>query len=139
VPTPGVSYSEKLRPFKPLVAVCFLRHLRPLTKQVSTLAIAPTTGESIIAACRKRDIRVSSTTLRCGPLPDATLHEIKLDDEAQSDILLLCYHGGGYRDGIVGEGHVPAVLDCAAAARASRVVLLEYTLAPESTYSIRAS
>jgi acetyl esterase/lipase len=54
----------------------------------------------------------------------------------QSDTVMLYFHGGGYKNGIVGEGHVPVVLDCAAAARASRLVFLEYTLAvaPESRY-----
>jgi acetyl esterase/lipase len=78
---------------------------------------------------------VSSSTLRCGgQFPDATLHEIKLEEAQQGDTTLLYFHGGGYRNGIVGEGHVPVVLDCAAAARASKLIFLEYTLAPESTY-----
>lgn len=116
--------------------MCFLRYRGSLTKRASSLATAPTTGESIIAACHKRKIQVSSRTLHCGQFPDATLHDIKLGDQAQSDTTttLLYFHGGGYRNGIVGEGHVPVVLDCAAAARASGVVFLEYTLAPESTY-----
>jgi acetyl esterase/lipase len=122
-------------PLKRLVAVCLLRHRSPLVKRASTLATAPTTGESILAACRKRNIVVSSSTLHCGgQFPDATLHEIKLDEAQQGDTTLLYFHGGGYRNGIIGEGHVPVVLDCAAAARASKLIFLEYTLAPESTY-----
>ena len=121
-------------PLRRLVAVCFLRHRSPLVKRASTLATAPTTGESIIAACHKRNIQVSSSTLHCGgQFPDATLHEIKFA-EAQDNTTLLYFHGGGYRNGIIGEGHVPVVLDCAAAARASRLIFLEYTLAPESVY-----
>ena len=79
---------------------------------------------------------MSSSALQCGQFPNATLHEITLNEEAQGDTAttLLYFHGGGYRNTIVGEGHVPVVLDCAAAARASRVIFLEYTLAPESEY-----
>lgn len=122
-------------PFKRLLAVCFLRHRSPLVKRASTLATAPTTGESILAACRKRNILVSSSTLHCGgQFPDATLHEIKLDEAQRSATMLLYFHGGGYRNGIVGEGHVPVVFHCAKAARASKLIFLEYTLAPESTY-----
>jgi len=121
-------------PFKRLVAVCFLRHRSLLVQRASTLATAPTTGESILAACHKRNIQVSSRTLHCEQFPDATLHEIKLDQAARGGTVLLYFHGGGYRNGIVGEGHVPVALDCAAAASASRLVFLEYTLAPESMY-----
>lgn len=123
-------------PFRRLIAVCLLRHRGPLTKRASTLATAPTTEQSIIAACRKRNIQVSSSTLQCGQYPNATLHEITLNEEAQQGdtTALLYFHGGGYRNTIVGEGHVPVILDCAAAARASKVVFLEYTLAPESAY-----
>lgn len=135
IPSTAWATRDARWPLKRLIAVCFPRHRSPLVKRASTLATAPTTGESILAACLKRNIRLYSSTLRCGQFSDATLHEIKLD-ETQSDTVLLYFHGGGYRNGIVSEGHVPVVLDCAAAARASRLVFLEYTLAvaPESRY-----
>lgn len=75
---------------------------------------------------------MSSRSLQCGDYPDAALHEIKLrDDEGDT---LLYFHGGGYRNVLNGEGHVPIVLDCAAAARVSKVVFLEYTLTPDLKY-----
>jgi acetyl esterase/lipase len=126
IPSTAWATRDARWPLKRLIAVCFPRHRSPLVKRASTLATAPTTGESILAACLKRNIRLYSSTLRCGQFSDATLHEIKLD-ETQSDTVLLYFHGGGYRNGIVSEGHVPVVLDCAAAARASRLVFLEYT------------
>lgn len=113
------------------MAVSFLQNRGSLVKRASQHAKAPTTGESILAACQKRNIKVTSSKLQCGQYPDATLHEIKLSDQGDT---LLYFHGGGYRNGIAGEGHVPVVLDCAAAAGASRVLFLEYVLTPELEY-----
>ncbi|KAL2066384.1 hypothetical protein VTL71DRAFT_2455 [Oculimacula yallundae] len=117
---------------KRMLIVSILRNRTNIVTRPSHLTTQETTGEIIGKACQKRNIAVSSTVFQCGKYPDATLHEIKLEGATQD--VLVYFHGGGYKNTIYGEGHVPVVLELARASGASRVFFLEYSLTPGAKY-----
>ncbi|SMR58933.1 unnamed protein product [Zymoseptoria tritici ST99CH_1E4] len=120
--------------FKRKAIVSFLWNSTILNRREALLAAAPTTGQSIHAECKKLGLQVSSTVISCGPFPDATLHEIQLSTPSGEGNVFLYFHGGGYRNPIVGNGHVPLVLEAARAAKCEKVVFLEYTLTLRMQY-----
>jgi acetyl esterase/lipase len=65
--------------------------------------------------------------------PDATIHEIVLNELATAPIYLY-FHGGGYHNALAKRAHVALAHEFASQAGASSAFLLEYTLAPEAKY-----
>lgn len=93
-----------------------------------------TTGQAIKGYCDSAGVTHASEELDCGPdLPPATLHYLNARPEDTGNVLLY-FHGGGYGNPIIGLGHPPFVLDTARNASISKIVLLEYTLAPGLQY-----
>jgi acetyl esterase/lipase len=63
--------------------------------------------------------------------PSATLHWV--GPRPSEGNILLYFHGGGYKNLLVGQGHMPFAMKCAANGSAS-LAMLEYTLAPTARY-----
>ncbi|KJX93373.1 hypothetical protein TI39_contig4326g00001 [Zymoseptoria brevis] len=127
--------------FKRKAIVSFLWNSTILNRREALLAASPTTGQAIhaeCAECEKFGFQLSTTVISCGSFPDATLHEIQLPSSSPpgkgEGNVFLYFHGGGYRNPIVGTGHVPLVLEAARAAECEKVIFLEYTLTLRMQY-----
>jgi acetyl esterase/lipase len=66
--------------------------------------------------------------------PDATIHEIVLNETATTAPILLYFHGGGYHNALAERAHVALAHEFASKLGASSVYLLEYTLTPAAKY-----
>ena len=96
--------------------------------------LLPPTGEAIQSYCKTAGIADTVVELTCdADTPPATLHFINCEPEDQGNVLLY-FHGGGFGNPIIGPGHVPFALESAQAASISKVIMLEYSLAPDSKY-----
>jgi acetyl esterase/lipase len=69
--------------------------------------------------------------------PDATIHEIVLDDLATTAPMFLYFHGGGYHNALAKRAHVALAHEFATQSGASSVFLLEYTLTPKAKYPMQ--
>lgn len=94
--------------------------------------IARQTGETIVKYCIANHIRLETVKIQdTDDFPSATLHY--LDPETNDDgNVLLYFHGGGYISPI-SAGHIPFARRAALTANA-KLIILEYTLAPECAY-----
>ena len=107
-------------------AVVF-RTLLSLPTRERKLIMRGSTGEGIESYCR-----LSGQTQTIDKLPHSTkLHWV--GPRSSKGNVLLYFHGGGYNEGLVPEGHVPLALKFATRASAS-LAILEYTLAPTARY-----
>lgn len=113
--------------------------LRP--RQLAGLSRHPGTGPRVEAFCAKNGLDLSSvtvpvTTTDTKSFPDAILHFItpKTLPEEESTRTVLYFHGGGYHNPLLANGHLPFALDITAASRASSLVILEYAFTPEHPF-----
>lgn len=112
------------------------RHLRWLSRRAST-------RDAIIAYCHQHGLTHSMVTLNAAPtedavaqlnIPGASLHFVTSLQTSDSGPTLLYFHGGGFVNPLRSAGHMPFILRCAAACRATQTLILEYALAPEHPY-----
>jgi len=76
----------------------------------------------------------SSSSLNDVKIPPPVKHFVTPPSAPSDGPTLLYFHGGGYVNPLRAIGHMPFILRLAEAAKAKKVVLLEYALAPEHTY-----
>ncbi|GAB7322425.1 hypothetical protein MBLNU13_g03371t1 [Cladosporium sp. NU13] len=126
-------YKAAAWPWRRIFAVTFLRMNRKLDSMNIRRDSKRTTGDAIRHACLERKLKLRSHGVHCDQWPSATLHEIETNSHSQETVLLY-FHGGGYRNPLEGNGHMPVVLECAKALDATRVFILEYGLTPELQY-----
>lgn len=126
-------------PLKRIIGVAYLKS-RSLPLRLQNYQ-NETTGETIVRYCGKHSLPHIGTTLQCeGNTPSFTLHEIEGNaiyehfSAGHSGPVLFYFHGGGYVRPINGKGQLPFVFDCARTANASKIWILEYTLAPDLLY-----
>jgi len=94
--------------------------------------IAPT-GEALRAYCLSEKILLESIDIDCGAsVPRATLHTMTLN--SKTDRTLFYFHGGAFMYPLVPGPQMPGVRRIADAVQASKIIVLEYTLAPASLY-----
>ena len=97
-------------------------------------SLAQASGTQIKDRCAAAGFSHVAEDLECeGDMPNATLHYIN-SKPSDTGNTLLYFHGGGYCLPIIGKGHTGFALEFAKAASIKKVVLLEYTLAPELQY-----
>ena len=114
--------------------------LRWLLRRVSS-------GDAILRHCNKNNIVHKIVTVGDATLvpsganssahaPPPTLHLLTPPAPAQEESgpTLLYFHGGGFVNPLRGAAHMPFIMRCAAACRAKKVAILEYSLAPEHPY-----
>jgi len=96
--------------------------------------IAPT-GEALQAYCLSEKIPLESFDIDCGAsVPKATLHTMNLSSKTAEDRTLFYFHGGAFMYPLVPGPQMPGVRRIAEAVQASKIIVLEYTLAPASLY-----
>lgn len=106
-----------------------------------SLRRAPT-GVAVRDYCAKHDIPVKVVTLDPSPTerevgPPPTLHFVSPPSPRSAGPTLMYFHGGGYVNPILADGHVPFALSCATASGAREVAFVEYALAPEHRYPVQ--
>ncbi|KAL2272076.1 hypothetical protein VTJ83DRAFT_1447 [Remersonia thermophila] len=105
-----------------------------------SLARRSSTGEEVAQYCNKNSIPREVVVLNVNPVgsdvPALTLHILTPPESSGNDSgpTILYIHGGGYVNPLRGPAHMPFIMECAAACRARKVVVLAYALAPEHPY-----
>ncbi|KAL9059605.1 MAG: hypothetical protein Q9162_001110 [Coniocarpon cinnabarinum] len=96
--------------------------------------LMPVSGDAIVSYCKSKSIADHVERLECSPgAPAAHLHHLNCQPSDGGNVLLY-FHGGGFGNPIISPGHVPFTLEVSKAAGISKVVILEYTLAPDLQY-----
>ena len=96
--------------------------------------LTPPTGQAIRDYCHNSGITHVAKEFDCGSdAPRATLHYLNSKPEEIGNVVLF-FHGGGFGNPLVAAAYVPFNLDFARNASISKVVCLEYTLAPGLRY-----
>ncbi|ROW06317.1 hypothetical protein VPNG_07493 [Cytospora leucostoma] len=132
-PWPALAWQQRF-------AISFLRVINldsPLSQNQSAWNMgSATTGKSVEGYSRKARLAYTrkeiETTSR--DTPPAGLHYITPPSAPENGPTLFYIHGGGYRNPIIRDIHIPLVLKLAKACRARQVIFLEYGLTPRYKY-----
>jgi acetyl esterase/lipase len=116
------------------VGISVLRSFQSLNGASWFHSLVPPTGVSIRQKCTEQNWEHRSRVLSNANGPDATIHEIVLNNTATTRPILLYFHGGGYHNALAKRAHVALAHEFASESGASSVFLLEYTLTPEAKY-----
>ncbi len=113
-------------------------HLRWLLRRVSTreAILQYSSKNSISHETIIIDDATAASSVGDFDVPPPTLHVLDAPAAMQDDAgpTLLYFHGGGFVNPLRGAAHMPFIMRCATACRATQVVILEYALAPEHPY-----
>lgn len=121
-------------PVKRILAVCFMKS-KGWIPHAWTRSTQRPTGENVKTFCEAKGLDLTSVEVAgTDHGPPCTLHFIHVGPSSPKGKILLYLHGGAYIAPVETGGVVPFFIECAEAAGASDLVVLEYTLAPELKY-----
>jgi acetyl esterase/lipase len=122
-------------PIQRVLVVQFLRSARSWLPFDLSRNTKPTTGQAIATYCKSQNLVCESKQVGTeSSKTPCLLHFIELGSSSHEGKILFYFHGGAYVNPIDTKGQLPFTVDSAKAAKVSKLVILEYTLAPELKY-----